>query len=583
MSNSHDEFKELHRKYQHLEQNRKDYAKESAQTVARQQKLVDKLRKDNEYLKNEYRNQMRKPRDSSSQAKLMELHDQVDTFTAKINLEKKNVGDYTHRTKVMKRKILQVRKDMGGINAARENQLMVQKQINILENRLDKALVKFNNALAENKHLRKKIDNLRQERIVFDNIYRKLERELHQKKMHMAEIIEQSNQAYEARDKAHVEIASIHAQNEREQETHDKQITALDRMHDEMKAKKRAHGTHTQEGKSTSGEIRGSLSIEEESKLKAKTIKSAWVVVKEKSNLGQCTERVETYEGAFEKIKAVTGITDINELVKTFIESEDQNFSLFNYVNGQAHEIEKHEEEYAALEAEERKYAAADGQDADQHKLLQNELQQKLEYCKSTAEKYEMKFKSTMKTLASLKLGIQAIFNKAGCDKSTMSEMLHGERLQVTEGNMMQYLGMIEQRTNEILQQWAVSQSTTNNEGGQQSDTKSSTQAIMQVLGQGPTHPMGEQKIQIAPPTMDDYSDNDDDDSDGDDVQMPHNLDQIKNEVMQFMSQRSNKNHSKPKHFSDSLGAHHAGNQKLLSASDAKPSGGRRSRFRRAF
>ena len=42
---------------------------------------------------------------------------------------------------------------MGGVNAARENQLMVQKQIRILENRLDKALVKFNEALAHNKEL----------------------------------------------------------------------------------------------------------------------------------------------------------------------------------------------------------------------------------------------------------------------------------------------------------------------------------------------------------------------------------------------------------------------------------------------
>merc|ERR1712196_460553 len=109
--------------------------------------------------------------------------------------------------------------------------------------------------------------------------------------------------------------------------------------------------------------------------------------------------------------------------------------------------------------------------------------------------------------------------------------MLHGEQMQVTESNMMQYLGMIEQRTNELLQLWAI----TNKPGVRPEDT--GTQAIMQVLGQGPTHPMGEQKIQIAPPTMDDYTDKDSDD--GDDVQMPHNLDQIKNEVMQFMSQRS--------------------------------------------
>ncbi len=45
------------------------------------------------------------------------------------------------------------------------------------------------------------------------------------------------------------------------------------------------------------------------------------------------SETVENYETAFEKIKTVTNTNDINELVKRFTQVEDQNFSLFNYVN----------------------------------------------------------------------------------------------------------------------------------------------------------------------------------------------------------------------------------------------------------
>ncbi len=40
------------------------------------------------------------------------------------------------------------RRATGGVNAARENHLLVNRQIKILENRLEKALVKFNEALA---------------------------------------------------------------------------------------------------------------------------------------------------------------------------------------------------------------------------------------------------------------------------------------------------------------------------------------------------------------------------------------------------------------------------------------------------
>lgn len=84
---------------------------------------------------------------------------------------------------------------MGGVNAAQENHAQIQKQIKILENRLDKANQKFNEAIAHNKKLREEIDALRRERVIFDNIYRKLEKELHERRKEMADIIEEANQA----------------------------------------------------------------------------------------------------------------------------------------------------------------------------------------------------------------------------------------------------------------------------------------------------------------------------------------------------------------------------------------------------
>ena len=44
-------------------------------------------------------------------------------------------------------------------------------------------------------------------------------------------------------------------------------------------------------------------------------------------------EDVQSYEDAFNKIQQATGISDIDELVATFVNAEDKNFSLFNYVN----------------------------------------------------------------------------------------------------------------------------------------------------------------------------------------------------------------------------------------------------------
>ena len=51
-------------------------------------------------------------------------------------------------------------------------------------------------------------------------------------------------------------------------------------------------------------------------------------------------DSVETYQEAFEKIKEMTGEDDLDLLVHRFIEVEDKNFALFNYVNEQNNEIE---------------------------------------------------------------------------------------------------------------------------------------------------------------------------------------------------------------------------------------------------
>lgn len=62
------------------------------------------------------------------------------------------------------------RKALGGVNATQEIDQQVNRQIKVLEARLDKALVKFNEALSHNKDLRLEIDHLRKERYVVASV-----------------------------------------------------------------------------------------------------------------------------------------------------------------------------------------------------------------------------------------------------------------------------------------------------------------------------------------------------------------------------------------------------------------------------
>lgn len=103
--------------------------------------------------------------------------------------------------RTLQKEIIDQKKKQKGVNGSHERHSQLQKQIRILENRLDKANQKFNEAISQNKNLREAIDSLRRERVIFDNIYRKLEKELHNKRKEMADIIEIANTAYEQRDR----------------------------------------------------------------------------------------------------------------------------------------------------------------------------------------------------------------------------------------------------------------------------------------------------------------------------------------------------------------------------------------------
>ena len=59
-----------------------------------------------------------------------------------------------------------------------------------------------------------------------------------------------------------------------------------------------------------------------------------------------------------------------------------------------------------------------------------------------------------MKTINALKIGIQSIFDRIGCNTDEIPELFGSDG--VTESNMMHYLGVIEQRTNEVLQMYTT-------------------------------------------------------------------------------------------------------------------------------
>ena len=77
-----------------------------------------------------------------------------------------------------------------------------------------------------------------------------------------------------------------------------------------------------------------------------------WSNQKEKIASTVSLEKAESYEEAFAKIEAATGIHDIDKLVQNFIQAEENNFALFKFVNDLSNEIEVLEAQISEMSEE---------------------------------------------------------------------------------------------------------------------------------------------------------------------------------------------------------------------------------------
>ena len=344
-----------------------------------------------------------------------------------------------------------------GDEPSKENARRLDKHIKLLESRLDNALKRYNKALAVNKGLRKQVDESRQERVIFDGVYKKLEWQLHENKMRIKELDKQAETASAARDAAKDELRKITEEAEQARvdfEKHWRQLgeeIAADRA---AKGKQQRNETqlnvvNAQMGVDGDGTKNGSTDIRRDNILsqrdavQSEIAKSKWSIGKDKIHTALSLEKVKEYEEAFKKIQNATGIKDIETLVEQFIEAEDNNFALYSHVNRLAAESERLEQAMADVRGEIEKYRGQGANTVNQRKRILKSVEAKLEASEKRAEDYEYRHEEIIKVLDKMKDGVQRLFTH-GCYSPEVADMLGDQG--VTDSNIMQYLGIIEQR-----------------------------------------------------------------------------------------------------------------------------------------
>lgn len=508
------ELAKLQRQYRIIEGDRRAYSEETQNQIRKQTEAIQSLEKENAELVKDNTlagSLQNQSQDRTNTDKLNGLLNKEDDLKLQLDEVNDDIKGLDDQIRLMEKKTKQQRKNMGGVHSSHLQNKRTQKYIRVLENRLDKAKVDFNSCLSENGKLRETFDHMRVEKKTFDTIRLKLEKELVENKQKIMDGIETSTAAYEARDEAQGKMMALKEKADKDLAQYNTELKELMRIIEHDRKLKDFMRIKSEERAEM---MEGELSSQRKKK-------------DEKEKGDKAEETIESYESAFHTIKEATGIEDIDQLVNKFIEVEDKNFALFNYVNELNNEIEQLQEQINESQAEIEKFKSEEVEMASQRKALLKGLEDNLSSSTEQADQYDTQFKQSKKIIEQLKSGVDSLFNKINCDRSAITDMLGGTS-GVTDVNMMQFLGLIEQRTNELLQVHGFVSS-------KETDGDSEPAVAVGLLGQGPQP--GMTSVAIVPPTTgDDY---DSDASSGsEDDQRPLTQQELKNKILKGITKR---------------------------------------------
>nr|XP_011413836.2 coiled-coil domain-containing protein 63 [Crassostrea gigas] len=431
------EMLRLQRKLRVMENDRKAYEEDARNLLRKQECEIQSLLKENREIRTVLKlanSDKNRTIDIQDTERLVDLIDNLDMYSAQADAEEARIKELDAEIRSLDNCITSYNKQKGGVIEAHEEQA-IQKTIRVMENRLDKEMAKFNQQLSVNSRLRKEIDHLRQDRLVFNGLFKKLSKELNDTKKSMNEIVTEASQAYEDRDEAHNKMLALKERSEKDIAQQEVEMKELYRIID--------HDNRLKEFMMFKTCERTEFKEEEEAKKKKcsggdKDIDAEKVQIK-------------TLEEAFQRIREATGEDDVDFIVTNFIRRENENFALFQYVNEINDEVEQLHDEIYNMQAEIKQFEKDDIKNEGVRVQMLKDLEEKSDKIRQQREATEEKNVKVKKVLDELRSGVELLFRSIRCDSSVIQDML-GSDNRVTNKNILQYMGIIEQKTMELLQ-----------------------------------------------------------------------------------------------------------------------------------
>jgi len=345
-------LEDLQRRYQLLEGERKA-TYETAQLNIRQNKeIIKQMRDENKTLRQQVAH-LRNMAPPSTEKQVQEKMDELNSLKNKLDTIKTDskktdeiilnwqsiIADMQHSTQT------------GGSENTPQ-----ARQIRVLENRLDKAMIKFNEAQSIRKTYEQIVKRLKEERVGFDNQLAAIEQTLKAKEHDYEELLLLSHDAYHAKEMAQAELhrfeqGVMEERNQRDKEVQEKKGLVQQRVEMNQRLEQRERMLKQQQDLDRAGE----LALKTTSAMAELAAGMSYTEAEEER------QRMQDYEEAFRRIKEATGVSDVNKVIQKFLTQEDTQNNLLNLTKEYQAKIERLQDERKAMkgQVEDLKYSTS--------------------------------------------------------------------------------------------------------------------------------------------------------------------------------------------------------------------------------
>eukprot|EP01016_Furgasonia_blochmanni_P005904 TRINITY_DN12332_c0_g1_i1.p1 TRINITY_DN12332_c0_g1~~TRINITY_DN12332_c0_g1_i1.p1 ORF type:complete len:536 (+),score=134.05 TRINITY_DN12332_c0_g1_i1:290-1897(+) len=317
------------------------------------------------------------------------------------NYWRKKFDDNVNLWRMKKKQLLHLKDKLTELNEAKftgQDDSPLTRSIRVLENRLDKVMIKYNEAQSIRKTYEQIVKRLKDERVGYDNQLAAIERSLKGKEHDYEELLLLAHDATHAKELAQAELKKYEHKKAAVREL---RKTYLEEKKKAIEAREDVIQKIDKKDKDNNDKLNELKTASQYNVDSAQGQNDGGQVVDSNTT----KQKLSDYEEAFRRINEATGVTDVNEIIQKFTTQDETTKSLNDLKHEYIEKIEylTNEKQMIKQLLDDLKYSGGENMTRKQLDEIENNVNNATNKC----ERARLKYERISKILVNAKAGVE--------------------------------------------------------------------------------------------------------------------------------------------------------------------------------